>query len=105
MRGSALGLERLAQAPGRGVDDEGRQAARGVVSFLFCFTFFGPISPHELLFFRADNKGEGEGGSAWWQGGDAVDVTGAASTEGAPWPWLSLVPWPWLSLVSSATAS
>ena len=62
-----------------------RQAARGVVRFGFCFTFFGPISPHELLFFPAKNKGEGEGGSAWWrwQGSDAVGMAGVASTEGA----------------------
>ena len=49
----ALGLGRLAQAPGCEMDDERRQAAR---EFPFYFTLFGPISPHDLLFFPADNE-------------------------------------------------
>ena len=43
---------------------------------------FGPILPHGLLFFSADNTEEGKGGSAWrlQQGGDAVSVAGTTST-------------------------
>ena len=58
-------MARLAREPGRGVDDEDRQVAQGVVSFLFLFYFLGSLSPHELFFFLVDNKKENEGGCIW----------------------------------------
>ena len=33
---------------------------RGLVRFLFVLLFFGPISPHELLFFHTGDTGEAE---------------------------------------------